>query len=1732
MKKALHPFFLLALACAIAVALPLTLNPQTRVTSPNLLPGQSSTILPAGSSLLLGGETNGEVSPAATIWDPRTGTSRELPSKLGYARAWHTATVLPDGTVLILGGIGSSGQLIEKGELFDPDSETFSPVGTSDLTPRARHTATVLTDGALLIAGGVGADNETRDSAELWNYADGSLIPLPVMSVGRENHRAALLDDGRVLLSGGSVERGVKLITGEIFDPSGEQFISVNAATLHTMVPPPTPYLAASLPLNNALEVALDPMLVLRFSKPLRVDSLNPDTVTLSGPKGIERIMVVAAEAGMLAFLTPAKELGAGAAYTVTVNGAIDRDGLLLPVSGFSFTTATRGIGGASSNASAPPTAGGPSTAPIDIAPMPSSGRAADDDAQERKGEKKNGKPHAERGNLPPLRASVGETKLAGQLGGTPAQGADPDFSNVSDILGGKKYLLRQDDLVFTSTQIETSQHQTAVATLYSANSTLVFKETVPWGVAGGVNYAQGNSRTAVGRMFSLPNDVVATFTQPGDPTPAAGANVYDPGTGTANFTSGPYGAFVVVDSVDAAVMADFTGDGYADLVTLATSNQMFGGARIAVATAADVRNISAGLTFGAATSVTPNPQIFAFGTPITVGDFNGDGRPEIALVTCPQTPCSVQIFAVDPNTLAVSNVSSIALPGLTSGTASLAAGRFGATDHDQLVAAYQPASGNAIVATIDFDASLQPSLKAVSQDITGSAGFFFVKAGRLDWFSPYDYAVLVGGDEIGILNFSSDGKLTAGIVGQPFVLNGECVNDVAVGNFNNTKTNPEPPPPTTIDPNLQIAVLTANKCDGGASGGIAVTIYFLGPEFNLFRASTFDVPSNAMPPTSGGLYQNLAVGDLQGRSFALGPPAKVTVTGSVQPQVILGLPPMHIDFIQDADHLPNGAPTLLNLTAMPSKYFSQYDTEQNNSNQSSNKSTTSYTFSTKESAQAKFSYGVPDVASVSVDLKANAKQTHDNSVSTTYNTYFSQQFDVSTQTGFGDVVWYTAKRFNTYAYRVLGQCVPAAGSPAAEGCPAGTQPLYVQFSGPDLVTQYRIGGNLVEWYQPVQEPGNVFSYPGSVALLQKLYAGFTPLTADPATGWATDSSGSTVSVSWSQGSGNSVTSGSVSTQSFDVSTTVSASAQAFGFGADISAGFEYNSSSSISTLNESSSTLGSSTGIKIVKPPFINPGQYAYVAQTYIFGQQAPAGTEQQIPLSTTVKSGGPLWTAFVADPTDTGNGAGAWWAQAYTRPDVALNHPSRWNWTQTLNGDVVTLNEANPSNPADSEFYWMKGLYITPAGANGKGSQIVQAAAGDRISLQARVYNYSLAVMPPGSTVHVRFYGQGWDKDKADFTGAAFEIDEVRLDPIPPFNPSSGEPNWVLASTTLDTTNYADQYLIFWVVVWMEQNGELVPETTEHGLTAIPGETTAPTAVAIERYSNNVGFYKQPFFVCPNPCQGLSAPASVATGESLAVEKVEVAPNQVSIFENVTVTATLVAGKSSFDGVLVIYYDGDPQQGGEAFDAELIPHIRANDAYVNRVKFRPRSCGTHTVFVVAQSTATGTASVTVDCPGEFAGKAEGVGDGDEKGKVRFSGKVPAAGTLDLRVATVTVTALLREIAGGELVRGGEAPFLPVTLRARRGSKDTAAIFETPAGVRPSVEIEVKQRDPKKGEVEFSLKVDRAIIPLAPKGCDPRGRNAVRLRTSIAIEDSSRKVLEVNPELSWRCGRNELRTP
>jgi hypothetical protein len=128
------------------------------------------------------------------------------------------------------------------------------------------------------------------------------------------------------------------LNNGDLYDPKTKLFTSLDSYPT-ALVPRSTdqPSLVASIPIDRAVDVEPESMISLRFSKPLKVETVNVNTVSLSGPKGVEKISVVPAENGSLAFLTPEALLIPGSTYTVSVNGAIDRDGLLLPVSGISF---------------------------------------------------------------------------------------------------------------------------------------------------------------------------------------------------------------------------------------------------------------------------------------------------------------------------------------------------------------------------------------------------------------------------------------------------------------------------------------------------------------------------------------------------------------------------------------------------------------------------------------------------------------------------------------------------------------------------------------------------------------------------------------------------------------------------------------------------------------------------------------------------------------------------------------------------------------------------------------------------------------------------------------------------------------------------------------------------------------------------------------------------------------------------------------------------------------------------------------------------------------------------------------------------------------------------------------------------------------------------------------------------------------------------------------------------
>src|SRR5437867_3474545 len=293
--------FLALVFCAV---LPLSLNPQS-TPSPNLLPGQSATVLSDGKWLLVGGESLGSSLSNASIWDPRTGATTALTARLQQARAWHTATVLPDGAVFILGGVSSNGQVLTSPELFDPETQSFEPLpAPCCLTPRSRHTATLLTDSNLLIAGGVGANKVTLSSAELWDYVDDSVTRLADLNTARRSHSASLMSDGTVLIQGGADRDGDPLSDGDHFDPATQKFTSLDAATLNAITPSPSPTLVDALPSNNSVDVPTESIIAFRFSKPLREETVNRDTLTLSGPNGIEKIKVVVAEGGMLAFAT------------------------------------------------------------------------------------------------------------------------------------------------------------------------------------------------------------------------------------------------------------------------------------------------------------------------------------------------------------------------------------------------------------------------------------------------------------------------------------------------------------------------------------------------------------------------------------------------------------------------------------------------------------------------------------------------------------------------------------------------------------------------------------------------------------------------------------------------------------------------------------------------------------------------------------------------------------------------------------------------------------------------------------------------------------------------------------------------------------------------------------------------------------------------------------------------------------------------------------------------------------------------------------------------------------------------------------------------------------------------------------------------------------------------------------------------------------------------------------
>lgn len=225
------------LAILLCLAAFRTIGPAARRTSaagPNcistsgpLVPraGHTATLLRDGTVLLAGDGASAErYDPAAGTW--------QLTGALQHVRRNHDAALLGNGKALVVGGELAS--VAATAEVYDPATGVWTATG-SLTTARSSFTTTTLRDGRVLVAGGWSSDRglEALRSAEVYDPATDVWLPVAAMTEARRSAAAALLADGRVLVTGGD-----DVGSAEVYDPLVNRWSSAGrmaeSRTYHT----------------------------------------------------------------------------------------------------------------------------------------------------------------------------------------------------------------------------------------------------------------------------------------------------------------------------------------------------------------------------------------------------------------------------------------------------------------------------------------------------------------------------------------------------------------------------------------------------------------------------------------------------------------------------------------------------------------------------------------------------------------------------------------------------------------------------------------------------------------------------------------------------------------------------------------------------------------------------------------------------------------------------------------------------------------------------------------------------------------------------------------------------------------------------------------------------------------------------------------------------------------------------------------------------------------------------------------------------------------------------------------------------------------------------------------------------------------------------------------------------------------------------------------------------------
>jgi Kelch motif protein/galactose oxidase-like protein len=200
----------------------------TRTGSMNVArQGATATVLPNGKVLVAGGSVfiNGDALTSAELYDPSTGTWT-LTGSMNVRRSQHTATLLAaNGQVLVAGGGDGYQFYTSTAELYNPSIGTWKLTGSMSVA-RFGHAATQLPDDDVLAAGGQSTQNlgcppcgNLQSSAELYVPSSGTWVSAGNMTTVREHQYAVLLPDEEVLEAGGAAPNGGNTASADLYKP-------------------------------------------------------------------------------------------------------------------------------------------------------------------------------------------------------------------------------------------------------------------------------------------------------------------------------------------------------------------------------------------------------------------------------------------------------------------------------------------------------------------------------------------------------------------------------------------------------------------------------------------------------------------------------------------------------------------------------------------------------------------------------------------------------------------------------------------------------------------------------------------------------------------------------------------------------------------------------------------------------------------------------------------------------------------------------------------------------------------------------------------------------------------------------------------------------------------------------------------------------------------------------------------------------------------------------------------------------------------------------------------------------------------------------------------------------------------------------------------------------------------------------------------------------------------------